>query len=104
MAKRALTVLDGGMGHQLKAMGVVIEGAVGAQVRMEVQRSISRAPSASLAVEGVLATKHPHHDPRAHSVGRDDRWQRVIYCKDSARYYSTHQARIYTLFACAGTL
>ena len=35
MAKRALTVLDGGMGHQLKAMGVVIEGAVGAQVRME---------------------------------------------------------------------
>ena len=29
---RLLTVLDGGMGHKLKAMGVVIEGAVGAQV------------------------------------------------------------------------
>lgn len=32
---RLLTVLDGGMGHQLKAMGVVIEGAVGAQERFK---------------------------------------------------------------------
>ena len=38
---RLLTVLDGGMGHQLKAMGVVIEGAVGAQVSRAIRHTES---------------------------------------------------------------